>query len=114
VAGGGALLAPSITGRLIGRFTRDLATDTTLAGHVQRLTDRERDILVAVARGLSNTEISQSLFIGQATVKSHVSNILTKLDLRDRTQLVVFAYESGLIRAGEPAPRGAASRRGRG
>jgi len=101
VAHGGALLAPSITRRLIGQFTRNLAADTTLSNRADRLTDRERDILVAVARGLSNTEISQTLFIGPATVKSHVSNILTKLDLRDRTQIVVFAYESGLVKVGE-------------
>ena len=101
VAHGGALLAPSITRRLIGQFTRNLAADTTLSNRADRLTDRERNILVAVARGLSNTEISQTLFIGPATVKSHVSNILTKLDLRDRTQIVVFAYESGLVKVGE-------------
>jgi DNA-binding NarL/FixJ family response regulator len=101
VAHGGALLAPSITRRLIGQFTRNLAVDTTLSNRADRLTDRERDILAAVARGLSNTEISQTLFIGPATVKSHVSNILTKLDLRDRTQIVVFAYESGLVKVGE-------------
>jgi DNA-binding NarL/FixJ family response regulator len=101
IANGGALLAPSITRRLIGQFTRHLAADTTLANRAGRLTERERGILIAVARGLSNTEISQTLFIGPATVKSHVSNILTKLDLRDRTQIVVFAYESGLVKVGE-------------
>jgi DNA-binding NarL/FixJ family response regulator len=101
VAHGGALLAPSITRRLIGQFTQNLAADTTLSHRADRLTDREREILVAVARGLSNTEISQTLFIGPATVKSHVSNILAKLDLRDRTQIVVFAYESGLVKVGE-------------
>jgi DNA-binding NarL/FixJ family response regulator len=102
VADGGALLAPSITRRLIGQFTRSLAADTTLADRAGRLTTRERDILIAIARGLSNTEIAQTHFIGPATVKSHVSSILTKLDLRDRTQIVVFAYESGLVKAGEP------------
>jgi DNA-binding NarL/FixJ family response regulator len=101
VAYGGALLAPSITRRLIGQFTRGLAADATLSSRADRLTARERDILVAVARGLSNTEISQTHFIGPATVKSHVSSILTKLELRDRTQIVVFAYESGLVKAGE-------------
>lgn len=101
VAHGGALLAPSITRRLIGQFTRSLAADTTLSTRADRLTDRERDILAAVARGHSNTEISQELYIGPATVKSHVSNILTKLELRDRTQIVVFAYESGIVKAGE-------------
>jgi len=100
VAGGGALLAPSITQRLIGRFAQRLSVDTALSGELERLTDREREILVAVARGLSNAEISAELFIGAATVKSHVSSLLSKLGLRDRTQLVVFAYESGLVEAG--------------
>jgi len=100
VANGGALLAPSITKRLIGQFTERLAVDSAISAELQRLTNREREVLVAVAQGASNTEISAELFIGAATVKSHVSSLLTKLDLRDRTQLVVFAYESGLVEAG--------------
>jgi DNA-binding NarL/FixJ family response regulator len=100
VAAGGALLAPSITQRLIGQFTQRLAADTATAAQLTRLTDREREVLLAVAQGASNTEISAELFIGPATVKTHVSSLLTKLDLRDRTQLVVFAYESGLVEAG--------------
>ncbi|GEP36091.1 DNA-binding response regulator [Nocardioides szechwanensis] len=99
VASGGALLAPSITRRLIGRFAQRLAVDTATAAQAERLTEREREVLLAVAQGASNTEISGELFIGAATVKSHVSSLLTKLDLRDRTQLVVFAYESGLVDA---------------
>jgi len=99
LARGGALLSPSITRRLIGQFAERLATDTRLAAHLERLTDREKEILGAVARGLSNAEISDSLFIGAATVKSHVSSILSKLALRDRAQAVVFAYESGFVRA---------------
>ncbi|WP_028477957.1 response regulator transcription factor [Nocardia sp. CNY236] len=100
VADGGALFAPSITRRLIGRFAQRLSIDTTVARRLQRLSDRERDVVVAVARGASNAEIAANLFIGAATVKSHVSSILTKLGLRDRAQIVVFAYESGLVEAG--------------
>jgi DNA-binding NarL/FixJ family response regulator len=101
VAQGGALLAPSITRRLIGRFTRRLAGDSGLAAALGRLTDRELDVLVALARGLSNAEIGALLVIAPATVKSHVSNVLTKLGVRDRAQAVVFAYESGLVEVGD-------------
>ncbi|KPM52363.1 DNA-binding response regulator [Frankia sp. CcI49] len=101
VADGGALIAPSITRRLIGRFTERRPVSSTVARRVERLTDRERDVVVAVARGSSNSEIANELFIGPATVKSHVSSILTKLGLRDRAQVVVFAYESGLVEAGD-------------
>ena len=100
VADGGALLAPSITRRLIGQFAESLAIDTAVSLRLERLTDRECEVLAEIARGSSNTEISQQLFIGGATVKSHVSSILTKLGLRDRAQAVVFAYESGLVEAG--------------
>jgi DNA-binding NarL/FixJ family response regulator len=101
VAGGGALLAPSITRRLIGQFTKQLPTDTTLSRRLASLTARERDVLAAVVRGRNNAEIAEELFIGSATVKSHVSSILTKLGLRDRAQMVVFAYESGAVEVGE-------------
>lgn len=101
VADGGALLAPSITRRLIGQFAERLSVDTKLSSRLKRLTDREREVLAAIARGLNNTEISEQLFIGAATVKSHVSSILSKLGLRDRAQAVVFAYESGLTEAGD-------------
>ncbi len=101
VADGGALLAPSITRRLIGRFTERLAVDTAVSGRLERLTDQEREILAAIARGSSNAEISKELFIGATMVKLHVSSILTKLGLRDRAQGVVFAYESGLAEAGD-------------
>jgi DNA-binding NarL/FixJ family response regulator len=77
-----------------------MTVDAAVAGRLERLTDREREVVVAVAGGSSNAEIAGELFIGPATVKSHVSSILTKLGLRDRTQLVVFAYESGLVEAG--------------
>ena len=100
VAQGGSLLAPSVTRRLIGRFAEQRTVDGALAAQLQQLTERERDVVVAVARGLSNAEIAQQLFIGPATVKSHVSSVLTKLGLRDRAQVVVFAYEAGLVEPG--------------
>ena len=101
VADGGALLAPSITRRLIGQFAEHLAHDTRISSRLERLTSREREVLAAIASGLNNTEISETLFIGAATVKSHVSSILSKLGLRDRAQAVVFAYESGLAEPGD-------------
>ena len=100
VAEGGALIDPSITRRLIGRFARTLATDTDLAHRLETLTDREREVLIELAKGASNAEISETLYIGAATVKSHVSNVLTKLGLRDRAQAVVFAYEAGVVTPG--------------
>ena len=108
VAAGGALLAPSITRRLIGQFAAQRGVDPAAARLVGQLTDRERDVVAAVARGSSNAEIAATLFIGPATVKSHVSSVLTKLGLRDRSQVVVFAYESGLVTPGD----GDAGRRG--
>jgi DNA-binding NarL/FixJ family response regulator len=101
VADGGALLDPTITRRLIGRFAKTLATDSSTSRRLDTLTDREREVLAHVAAGANNAEISKALYIGAATVKSHVSSILTKLGLRDRAQAVVFAYESGLITPGE-------------
>ncbi len=101
VADGGALLDPGITRRLIGRFARTLAVDRAAARRLDTLTDREREILTELGRGASNAEIAEALYIGAATVKSHVSNVLTKLDLRDRAQAVAFAYESGLITPGD-------------
>ena len=100
VVDGGALLDPTITRRLIGRFADTLATDTATARRLGTLTEREREVLIELGKGASNAEISEALYIGGATVKSHVSSILTKLGLRDRTQAVVFAYESGLITPG--------------
>ncbi len=101
VADGGALLAPSITRRLIGQFAERLPVDTAVSGRLERLTDREREVLAAIARGSSNADISEELLIGAGTVKLHVSSILSKLGLRDRAQGVVFAYESGLAEAGD-------------
>jgi DNA-binding NarL/FixJ family response regulator len=97
VAGGDALLAPAITGRLIREFARRAPAARPDRDRLAGLTDREREVLVLVGRGLSNAEIAATLTLSHATVKTHVSRILTKLDSRDRAQLVVLAYETGLI-----------------
>ncbi len=97
IAAGDALLAPRITRRLIEQFAAAGSPSAPHGAALDRLTDRERDVLVAVARGQSNSEIAKSLFIAEQTVKTHVSRMLTKLGLRDRAQLVVAAYESGLV-----------------
>lgn len=98
VAAGDALLAPSITRRLIAEFAS--RPESARPTGLDDLTDREREVLVLVARGMSNAEIAEELFVGETTVKTHVSHLLTKLGLRDRVQLVVAAYESGLVRPG--------------
>jgi len=101
ISEGGALLAPSITRRLINQFAKGLEIDTNTSTRLERLSKRERDVLTEIARGLSNAEISVKLFIGETTVKTHVSSILSKLRLRDRAQIVVFAYESGATVIGQ-------------
>ena len=101
VADGGAMLAPVITRRLIGRFASQLRADRDLAERLERLTSRELEVLKALADGKSNAEIAEALFIGAATVKTHVSSLLSKLGLRDRAQAVVFAYECGVAKVGE-------------
>lgn len=99
VAAGDALLAPSVTRRLIAEFARRSPAPTrTLAEGT--LTDRELEVLKLVARGMSNAEIAAKLFLSEATVKTHVGRILGKLELRDRAQVVVFAYEAGIVRPG--------------
>jgi DNA-binding NarL/FixJ family response regulator len=103
VHAGEALLSPSITRRLVADFaarTDPLEQPTAL---LEELTPREREVLVLVARGLSNDEIAERLVVTQATVKSHVGSILMKLGLRDRVQAVVFAYEHGIVVAGDPS-----------
>jgi DNA-binding NarL/FixJ family response regulator len=95
VAAGDALLAPSVTRKLIREFARQSPASPRRALDV--LTDREQEVLVLVARGLSNAEIATELFISLGTVKTHVSSMLTKLDARDRAQLIVVAYESGFV-----------------
>jgi DNA-binding NarL/FixJ family response regulator len=100
VAAGDALLGPSITRRLIADFARRPSGGATDAARLGRLTDREREVLALVARGLSNDEIAARLVISPATAKTHVSHIMTKLDARDRAQLVIVAYETGLVTPG--------------
>ena len=99
VAGGDALLSPSITRRLIAEFARRPVPSDRPIG-LDDLTARELEVLKLVARGLSNAEIASDLYVGEATVKTHVGRVLQKLDLRDRVQAVVLAYESGLVQPG--------------
>ena len=102
VAGGDALIAPSVTRRLLERFASRLpSTGERLPQALRELTEREREVLQLVAHGLSNAEIAERLVVGEATVKTHVSRVLTKLGLRDRVQAVVVAYELGLVRPGD-------------
>ncbi|MBV9606771.1 MAG: response regulator transcription factor [Solirubrobacterales bacterium] len=102
VATGDAVVAPSVTRRLLSQFARHLPGPEQRADmddpRVESLTPRERELLVEVARGLSNAEIAERLVLSEATVKTHVGSILGKLGLRDRVQIVVFAYETGLVR----------------
>ena len=97
VAAGEALLAPSVTRRLIAHFTESDRTPRRTPRGLEELTEREREVLALVARGLSNAELAETLHVSLPTAKTHVSRILTKLGARDRTQLVVLAYESGLV-----------------
>jgi len=104
IAAGEALLSPAVTRRLLDRVGRRLpASATTAPAAFAELTDREREVFELLARGLSNAEIAELLVVGDATVKTHVSNVLMKLGLRDRVQAVVLAYESGLIAPGASA-----------
>ncbi len=101
VAVGDALLAPSITRRLVERFARPRETRPMDPAAVSTLTARETEVLRLVARGMSNGEIAHELILSEATVKTHVARIFHKLDVRDRAQAVVFAYEAGLVSVGE-------------
>ncbi len=101
VARGDALLAPSVTRRLIADLASRPDADRSPAPELGILTDREREVLALVGRGLSNSEIGARLYVSPATAKAHVSHVMTKLYARDRAQLVVVAYESGLVRPGE-------------
>jgi DNA-binding NarL/FixJ family response regulator len=103
VAAGDALLAPSVTRRLLERFAQTLPDNRPLPDVVAELTDRELEVLRLLASGLSNSELATTLFVSEATVKTHVSNLLHKLNLRDRVQAVILAYEAGLVRPGGPS-----------
>jgi DNA-binding NarL/FixJ family response regulator len=104
VASGQGLIAPEVTRRLIARFAAS-APDPTRRHELERLSERECEVLVEIARGRSNGEIARRLFIEEATVKSHVSSILLKLGLHSRVQAVILAYESGLVSPGSPTRR---------
>ncbi|MEW6059560.1 MAG: response regulator transcription factor [Actinomycetota bacterium] len=101
VAEGESLLSPSVTRRLIEEFVRTPEITTTPPPEVAALTEREREVLALIGRGLSNAEIAQGLFLSLATVKTHVNRVFSKLELRDRVQAVVLAYETGMVRPGE-------------
>jgi DNA-binding NarL/FixJ family response regulator len=101
VASGDAVVSPSVTRRLLDRFLGPGGGELRDAAVLDVLTDREREVLLLMAQGLSNTEIARKLFLSEATVKTHVGRVLSKLDLRDRVQAVVLAYETGLVRPGE-------------
>jgi DNA-binding NarL/FixJ family response regulator len=101
VASGDAVVSPSVTRRLLDRFLGSAGGELRDATVLDVLTDREREVLLLIAQGLSNIEIARKLFLSEATVKTHVGRVLSKLDLRDRVQAVVLAYETGMVRPGE-------------
>jgi DNA-binding NarL/FixJ family response regulator len=101
-AAGDALLAPSVTRRLIEAFARRAPETSPAPSRLASLTARERDVLLLLARGRSNAEIASALFVSEATVKTHVGNVLAKLGLRDRVQAVILAYETGIVVPGTP------------
>jgi DNA-binding NarL/FixJ family response regulator len=103
IAEGDALLSPSVTKRLIEEFARQ-PEPAAAPALPDDLTEREYETLQLLARGLSNREIAAEMFVSEATAKTHVSHLLTKLDVRDRVQAVVFAYETGIVRPGESSP----------
>ena len=98
VANGDALLSPSVTRRVIDRMAQQPVPDIAGQGRLDQLTQREREVLVLIARGLSNREIASTLVIEESTIRTHVKRILLKLGLRDRIQAVIFAYETGINR----------------
>jgi len=97
-ASGHALVSPALTRRLIEKFARSRPRATP---ELDRLTDREREVLMLMIRGRSNAEIARDLFVGESTVKTHVTRVLTKLGLRDRAQAVIYGYEAGLVTPGK-------------
>jgi len=102
VAKGEALLSPAVTRRLVDGFITSHQTTSTDKRY-ERLTDREREIVALVAEGLSNQEIAERLFVSFSTAKTHVSHVLTKLDLRDRIHIVIYAYQHGLVEPTDPS-----------
>jgi DNA-binding NarL/FixJ family response regulator len=102
-AAGDALLAPSVTRRLIEAFARRPPEAAPSPSRLASMTAREKDVLLLLARGRSNAEIATTLFVSEATVKTHVGNLLAKLGLRDRVQAVILAYETGLVIPGDPS-----------
>ncbi|MHB8513617.1 MAG: response regulator [Actinomycetota bacterium] len=100
IVSGEVLLAPAIAKRLIERFMQNRDPKRSAEAHFSELTDRERDVLRLIAKGLTNAEIADSLFVTEATVKTHINRILSKLGLRDRIQVVVAAYETGFVAPG--------------
>ncbi|HEX6762652.1 MAG TPA: response regulator transcription factor [Gaiellaceae bacterium] len=103
ISDGEALLSPTITRRVISEFVKGTGPKPQAQfPRLEDLTAREREVLVLIARGLSNAEIANTLFVSETTVKTHVARILMKLNLRDRVQVVVLAYESGTVQPGEP------------
>ena len=102
VAAGDAVVAPRITRALLDRYAATFTPEPDVAAALSDLTDREREIALLIAQGLSNAEIAARLYIAEPTVKTHVGRVLTKLNLRDRVQIVVYAYETGLVRRGMP------------
>ena len=103
IAAGESLLAPAVTKRLIERYVSRPPSDTARRERFAELTDRELEVLQLITRGLSNAEIGARLFLSEATVKTHVTRILSKLGVRDRVQAVVLAYETGLVQPGDQA-----------
>ena len=103
VAGGDSLLSPAVTTTVLAQLGERLASRVS-PGLLDGLTPREREVLALVGRGMSNDEIGQALFLSPATARTYVSRLLAKLAARDRSRLVVLAYESGLVRPGEPPP----------
>ncbi len=101
VAAGDALLSPRVTRRLVEHYVARPTPSSDDASRLSTLTEREHEVLLQVARGLANAQIADAIHLSEATVKTHVTRLLAKLDLRSRTQAVVFAYESGLIRPGD-------------
>ena len=99
IAGGAALLAPTVTRRLIAEFAARTRPGRSLPG-LDELTPREREVVVLIALGLSNEEIARKIYVSSSTAKTHAARAMTKLGARDRAQLVVFAYQAGLVRPG--------------